>query len=110
MIRDYRAWAERHGERLIPEREFRAATENRRQKLADDIRASGLSYSHIANATRVGRMSVSRAAKGIEIRQEAFDRIEYYMGLISNAKWVETGEIIPLDRGVIIKRETFETK
>lgn len=107
---NYREWAERNNERVIPEREFRAATDARRQRLADAITASGLSYSHIANATRVGRMSVSRAAKGIEIRQEAFDRIEYYIGLISPARRVSTGELAPTDSGLAIKRITYETK
>jgi hypothetical protein len=108
--RDFRAWAERHGERLIPEREFRAATENRRQQLAEGIRASGLSYTHIANATRVGRMSVSRAAKGVEIRQEAFDRIQYYIGLITPRKVVQTGELTPVPGGLAARQETFEIK
>ena len=92
---DYRTWAERHGERFIPEREFRAASEARRQQLAEAIRTSGLSITHIANGTRVGRMSVSRAAKGIEIRQEAYDRISHYIGLVSPRKGVQTGEILP---------------
>ena len=107
---DYRAWAERHGERLIPEREFMAVAEARRQQLADDIKASGLSYSHIANATRVGRKSVSRAAKGIEIRREVFDRIQYYIGLVSPRKGMETGELTPVPGGLARKQATYETK
>ena len=104
---DYRAWAERHGERFIPEREFRAASEARRQQLAEAIRTSGLSITHIANGTRVGRMSVSRAAKGIEIRQEAYDRIAHYIGLVSPRKWVQTGEVTPTGEARV---KTYETK
>jgi len=110
MTTDYRAWAERHGERFIPEREFRAATENRRQQLAADIKASGLSYSHIAKATRVGRMSVSRAANGIEIRQEVFDRIQYYVSIISPRKAVQTGELLPGSGGVAARQADIEIK
>ena len=104
---DYRAWAERHGERFIPEREFRAASEARRQQLAEAIRTSGLSITHIANGTRVGRMSVSRAAKGIEIRQEAYDRIAHYIGLVSPRKVVLTGGEITAG---MMRTQVMETK
>lgn len=75
----YKEWAERNGERIISEREFRAAAEERRRDLAASIAASGLSYTHIANGTRVGRKAVSRAARCVEIRSEAADRIRYYL-------------------------------
>lgn len=75
----YREWAERVGEDFIPEREFLAASEERRQKLASAIRESGLSYRHIAKGTRLCHKVVSRAARGIDIRMEAIDRIEYYL-------------------------------
>ena len=106
-VQDFRAWAERHGERLIPEAEFRAATEARRQALAAEIRNCGLSYNHIGNGTRLGRKTISRAAKGVEIRQEAFDRIQYYIGLISPRKAVQTGEILPDGSA---RLQTIETK
>ena len=75
----YREWARSVGEEVIPEREFLEATEERRKKLAKAIRDSGLSYNHIANGTRLGRKAVARAARGMDIRMEAIDRIEYYL-------------------------------
>ena len=75
----YREWARSVGEEVIPEREFLAATEERRQKLARAIRESGLSYNHIARGTRLGKKAVARAARGIDIRMESIDRIEYYL-------------------------------
>lgn len=75
----YREWAQRVGEEVIPEREYLAASEDRRKKLAGAIRESGLSYRHIAMGTRLCHKVVARAAKGIDIRMEAIDRIEYYL-------------------------------
>ena len=75
----YSEWARNVGEEVIPEREFLAASEERRKRLAKAIRDSGLSYNHIANGTRLGRKAVARAARGIDIRMEAIDRIEYYL-------------------------------
>ena len=103
----FRQWAERHGERFIPEAEYAKASAARREALADAIRASGLSYSHIAAATRVGRKAVSRAANGIEIRQETADRIQYYIRLVSPRKGVQTGEILPDGSA---RLQTIETK
>ena len=79
MIDNPKEWAAKAGEQYISEREYQAATEARRQDLADKIRESGLSYMHIANGTRVGRKVVARAARCADIRQEAFDRINYYL-------------------------------
>ena len=76
---DFHSWAERIGEHYIPEREFVAATEARRAALAEEIKASGLSFNHIGKGTRLGRKTVARAANGLEVRQEADDRIRYYL-------------------------------
>ena len=83
MTENFNEWAEKAGERYVPEREYQQASESRRRGLADQIRESGLSYIHIANATRVGRKVVARAAQGTDIRQEAFDRIHYYLGEVA---------------------------
>ena len=77
--RDFRRWAERLGERFIPEREFDTYTRERRDRLAADIAASGLSHNHIANGTRLGRKTVSRAARGLDVLATAADRIAYYL-------------------------------
>ena len=75
----YREWARRVGEDVIPEREFLEVSEDRRKRVARAIRDSGLSYNHIANGTRLGRKSVERAARCIDVRMEAIDRIMYYL-------------------------------
>lgn len=75
----YRQWAERIGERFITEREYRAATDTRRAALAAEIRASGLSFNHIGKGTRLGRKTIARAAAELDVRQEACDRIHYYL-------------------------------
>lgn len=76
---DFRNWAERIGEHYITEREFISITEARRAQLAEDIKASGLSFNHIGKGTRLGRKTIARAANGLEVRQEADDRIRYYL-------------------------------
>ena len=82
----YADWARSVGEEVIPEREYLAASDERRQRLSRLIQESGLSYNHIANGTRLGRKAVARAARGIDIRMEAIDRIEYYLKYVNRIK------------------------
>ena len=80
----YRKWAERIGERFIPEAEFADATAARRDALAAEIAGSGLSYNHIGKGTRLGRKTIARAANGMEVRQDAHDRIHYYLQAVAD--------------------------
>ena len=105
MTQDYRSWAARVGEHYITEREFIAATQARRAALAEEIKASGLSFNHIGKGTRLGRKTISRAANGLEVRQEADDRIRYYLGKVARPE-----HTIGFDTTKSYDGHTIETK
>lgn len=65
--------------RVIGEREYRRAEADFIAGLREAIRASGLSYNAIARGTRLERRAVSRIAKGLGIRVDAFARIQYFL-------------------------------
>lgn len=65
--------------RPLTDAQFRAVEDARKTELAALIRRSGLSYSHIADATGTERRAVKRAADCDGIRFDTAVRIEYFL-------------------------------
>ncbi len=65
--------------RPLSDAQFRAVEDARKSRLAELIRRSGLSYSHIADATGTERRSVRRAADCDGIRFDTAVRLEYFL-------------------------------
>lgn len=64
----------------ITEKEYRAAEQAFRDRLADEIRTSGVSVSRIARDTRIDRRTIVRAVRAQSgVRADAMARIEHYL-------------------------------
>lgn len=65
--------------RPLSDAQYRAVEDARKTRLAELIRRSGLSYSHIADATGTERRAVRRAADCDGIRFDTAVRLEYFL-------------------------------
>jgi hypothetical protein len=65
--------------RPLTDAQYRAVEDARKTRLAELIRRSGLSYSHIADATGTERRAVRRAADCDGIRFDTAVRLEYFL-------------------------------
>lgn len=65
--------------RPLSDAQYRAVEDARKSRLAELIRRSGLSYSHIADATGTERRAVRRAADCDGIRFDTAVRLEYFL-------------------------------
>lgn len=65
--------------RPLSDAQYRAVEDARKARLAELIRRSGLSYSHIADATGTERRAVRRAADCDGIRFDTAVRLEYFL-------------------------------
>ena len=72
--------------RYVSEWEYAEDLRKRLQEIADGIAESGLSYSAIARACRVGWWVVRNASKGIPVRYDSAARIGYFLGVWKEGK------------------------